>query len=50
MNIINLIALIVVPILAVIIGQKLQDRAQKKKRQNSDIQNFNDEPNIRVDN
>ena len=22
----------------------------KKKRQNSDIQNFNDEPNIRVDN
>lgn len=30
MNIINLIALIVVPILAVIIGQKLQDRAQKE--------------------
>ena len=41
MNIINLIALIVVPILAV---------STKKKRQNSDIQNFNDEPNIRVDN
>lgn len=37
MNIINLIALIVVPILAVIIGQKLQDRAQKR---NDKIQIF----------
>ena len=37
MNIINLIALIVVPILAVIVGQKLQDRAQKR---NDKIQIF----------
>ena len=50
MSIVNLIAIVVIPIVAVIIGQMLQNRAQKKKRQNSDIQNFNDEPNIRVDN
>ncbi len=31
MEIINLIALIVVPIAAVYIGQKLQDREQKRK-------------------
>ncbi len=31
LNIINLIAIIVIPILAVIIGQKLQDRSEKRK-------------------
>lgn len=30
-NIINIVAIIVVPILAVIIGQKLQDRSEKRK-------------------
>ena len=31
LNIINLIAIIIIPILAVIIGQKLQDRSEKRK-------------------
>ena len=31
LNIINVIAIIVIPILAVIIGQKLQDRSEKRK-------------------
>lgn len=30
MNVLNIIALILVPILAVVVGQKLQDRAQKR--------------------
>lgn len=37
MNVVNIIALIVIPILAVIIGQKLQERAQKR---NDKIQIF----------
>lgn len=49
MSIVNLIAIVVIPIVAVIIGQMLQNRAQKKKRQNSDIQNFNDGPSIWMD-
>ena len=31
LNIINLIAIIIIPILAVIIGQRLQDRSEKRK-------------------
>lgn len=30
MDVLNIIALILVPILAVVVGQKLQDRAQKR--------------------
>ena len=30
MDVLNIVALILVPILAVIVGQKLQDRAQKR--------------------
>lgn len=37
MNVVNLIAIIVIPILAVIIGQKLQEKAQKR---NDKIQIF----------
>ena len=37
MNVLNIIALILVPILAVVVGQKLQDRAQKR---NDKIQIF----------
>ena len=37
MNVVNIVALIVIPILAVIIGQKLQERAQKR---NDKIQIF----------
>lgn len=34
LGVINLIAIIVIPIIAIIIGQKLQDRAKKTRRQN----------------